>query len=237
MDLDPNVVADIKGKNHKKTLNQLWKQYYSLDMMWIKHLCLPLPQEPHCNQNINDMTEYMLHEWKSNCFMQQCIFSMAGIHAGMEGKFSLQLKNIMERAHSCEKFRSARGRHERELEFDYIFHSYYNANGRPFANDDDCMLEVMCGLTAFHEVAALGCHKVQLSDGSNMEFMFCPHCGYFANNPLTMNMHVRKHYKAGLYCGGPECNLITNKPDAMLQHGSLFHSFGKRNKGPPVKLK
>ena len=52
-----------------------------------------------------------------------------------------------------------------------------------------------------------------------------------------MNTHVRKHYKVGLYCGGPECQFVTNKTDAMQQHGSLFHNFGKKNKGTPIKMR
>ena len=91
----------------------------------------------------------------------------------------------------------------------------------------------MCDLAALHEAGALGHHKVQWNDGSNLEYMFCPHCGYFTNNALTMNMHVPKHYKAGLFCGGLDCNLITNKVEAMLQHCSLFHNFGKKNKVLP----
>ena len=205
--------------------------------MWVRCLHLQLPQEPHSNWNIDDMTEHMLREQKSNRYMQQCIFSIARIRVGTEGKFSTQFKNIMEHAHASEIFQLSRGRHEREFKFNYIFHCFFDTNGRAFPNDDNRMLGVMCGLAALHKVAALGCHKVQFSDGSNLEYMFCPHCGYFTNNAPTMNTHVCKHYKAGLFCGGPDCNLITNKVEAMLQHGSLFHSFGKKNKGTPIKSK
>ena len=128
-----------------------------------------------------------------------------------------QFRNIMECAHSSEKFWSARGRHEREFEFDYLFCCFFDTNYKAFPNDDNCMLSVMCGLAALHEVVVLGRHKVQLSDRSNMEYMFCPHCGYFTNNVLAMNMLVGKHYKAGLFCGGPECSFIMNKTEAMLQ--------------------
>ena len=146
--------------------------------------------------------------------MQQYIFSAAGIQAGTEGKFSTQFKL-----------------------FDYIFHCFFDTNGKAFSNDDNHMLRVMCGLAALHEAVALGHRKVPLSNGSNLEYMFCPHCGYFINNTLTMNTHVRKLYKAGLFCGGLDCNLVTNKVEAMLQHGSLFHNFGKKNKGTPIKSK
>ena len=71
--------------------------------------------------------------------MQQCIFSVAGIQAGTEGKFSAQFKNIMEHAHSSEKFWSARGRHEREFEFDFIF-CCFDTNGQAFPNDHNHML-------------------------------------------------------------------------------------------------
>ena len=47
MDLHADVVADIKGKNHKRILNQLRWQYYNLDTTWVK--CLQLPQAPHSN--------------------------------------------------------------------------------------------------------------------------------------------------------------------------------------------
>ena len=62
MDLHADVVADIKDKNHKKILNQLRWQYYNYDAMWVKRLHLQLPQEPHSNQNLDDMTEHMLRE-------------------------------------------------------------------------------------------------------------------------------------------------------------------------------
>ena len=144
MDLHPDVIADIKGKNRKKILNQLRRQYYHLDAAWVRCLHLQLPQEPCHNRNINDMMEYMLKEWRSNRFMQQYIFSVASIHAVMEGKFSSKFINIMERAHSNEKFQSARGWHEREFEFDYLFHCFFDTNGKAFPNDHNCILGVMC---------------------------------------------------------------------------------------------
>ena len=113
MDLHPDVVADIKGKNRKIILNQLRKQYYNSDMTWVKCLHLQLPQEPHSNRNTGDVMEHMLQEQKSNKYIQQCIFSVACIWTGAEGKFSAQFCNIMERVHSREKFRLARGRHKR----------------------------------------------------------------------------------------------------------------------------
>ena len=56
MDLHLDVIADIKGKNHKKILNHLRRQYYHLDVAWVKRLHLQLPQENHCNRNIDNMT-------------------------------------------------------------------------------------------------------------------------------------------------------------------------------------
>ena len=187
MDLHTDVVADIKGKNHKRILNQLWWQYYNLDATWVKHL--QLPQAPYSNQNIDDMMEHMLQEWRSNKYMQQCNFSMASIWAGTEGKFSTQFKNIMEHAHSSKKFQLSRDRHEKEFDFDFIFHCFFNTNGKAFPNTYNHILRVMCGLAALYEAGALGLCKVQLSNGSNMEYMFYPHCGYFTNNALMMNMH------------------------------------------------
>ena len=62
MDLHADIIADIKGKNPKRILNQLRRQYYNLDMMWVRCLHLQLPQAPRCNWNINNMMEHMLHE-------------------------------------------------------------------------------------------------------------------------------------------------------------------------------
>ena len=95
-------MADIKGKNRKKILNQLRKQYYNLDATWVKCLRLQLPQAPRSNRNIDNMMEHMLQEQKSNKYMQQYIFSVAGIQMGTEGKFSSQFRNIMECARYSE---------------------------------------------------------------------------------------------------------------------------------------
>ena len=96
---------------------------------------------------------------------------------------------------------------------------------------------VMCGLAPLHTAVTLGHRRIVLNDGTNLEFMFCPHCGYFTNNPTTMNTHVQKHYKAGLFCAHASCDFVTNRVESMLHHGSLLHGYGKRNKGTPVKSK
>ena len=111
MDLHDDVVADIKGEKCKKILNKLQWQNYNLDAFWFKHLHLQLPQEPRSNQNIDDMTEHMLRETKSNRYMQQCIFSVASIRNRTEGNFSTQFKEIMERTHSSKNFQVSRGHH------------------------------------------------------------------------------------------------------------------------------
>ena len=46
---------------------------------------------------------------------------------------------------------------------------------------------------------------------------------YTANNPQTMNTHIRKHYKAGLFCPHEQCVVVTNRVDIMIQHGLNFH--------------
>ena len=46
LDLDESVVSEIKGLSHRKYLNRLWRDYYSKDAMWVKHLHLHLPQVP-----------------------------------------------------------------------------------------------------------------------------------------------------------------------------------------------
>ena len=169
----------------------------------------------------------MLLEQNSNRYMQKCIFSMAGICNGTEGKFSDEFENIMECAHISEKFQSARGKHEKEFELEYLLHCFFDANDKPFPNNDD-RCGVMCDLAALQNAAALRCRKIQLNDGTTLEYMFCPHCSYFANNLTTMNTHVRKHYKVGLFCANSKCNFITNRIKVMLQHRTLIHGYGKK---------
>ena len=122
----------------------------------MKCLHLQLPQGPRSKCNVDDMTPYMLLEWNSNKYMQLCIFSLAGIHNGSEGKFSNNFKNIMEHARICEKFRSAQGKQEKEFEFNYLLHCFFNTNNEAFPNKDNCQHRVMCGLAALHNVVALG---------------------------------------------------------------------------------
>ena len=95
----------------------------------------------------------------------------------------------------------------------------------------------MCGLAALHNTAALDHRKIQLNDGTLLEYMFCLHCGYFTNNALMMNTHVQKHYKVGLFCAHSKCNFMMNRVESMLQHLSLMHGYGKKNKGTPIKSK
>ena len=106
-----------------------------------------------------------------------------------------------------------------------------------FPNEDDRQCGVMCYLAALHNAAALGRQKIQLNDGTSLEYMFCLHCRYFTNNALTMNTHVPKHYKVGLFCVHSKCNFVMNRVELMLQHGSLMHRYGKKNKGTPIKSK
>ena len=73
MDLHEDAVAEIKGPKCKKILNKLQAGYYAKDATWIKRLCLQLPQEPGSNWNMDDMIGYMLQEWKSHRYMQQCM--------------------------------------------------------------------------------------------------------------------------------------------------------------------
>ena len=145
MDLDESTVTDIKGKTQRKYLNRLQRDYYRRDTMWVKHLCLQLPQEPRSKCHIDDMTPYMLLEWNHNKYMQKCIFSMSSIRDWSEGHFSTDFKKIMERVHASEKFQSARSKHEKEFEFDYLFHCFFDANNELFPNEDNRQRRVMCG--------------------------------------------------------------------------------------------
>ena len=121
------------------------------------------------------MMQYMVLEQNNNRYMPQCIFSVAGIRDGTEGRFSTAFKDIMECAHRSEKFRSACGKHKKEFEFDYLFHCFFDARGKHdmlFPNEDDHQHGMMCSLAALHTAMVLGCRRIVLSDGTNLEFMF-----------------------------------------------------------------
>ena len=235
IDLDESAVTKIKGQNHKKYLNNLRRDYYNKDKLWVKRLHLQLPQGPRSKCSVNDMMPYMLLECNNNRYMQQCIFSIAGIRNATEGRFSNEFKNIMEHAHCSEKFQSARGKHEKEFEFDYLFRCFFDTNNEAFPNEDNHQHGVMCSLAALHMAAALSHRRILLNDGTSLEYMFCSNCGYFTNNLATMNTHVWKHYKVGLFCAHSKCDFVMNHVESMLQHGSLWHGYGKRNKTTPMK--
>ena len=229
LDLNESAMSEIKGHSHRKYLNRLQRDYYNKDTMWVKCLHLQLPQVPRSKCNISDMTPYMLLEQNSNKYMQQCIF----IHDGSEGQFSDEFKNIMERASTGEKFRSAWGKHEKEFKFDYLFHCFLDTNNEAFPNEDDHQHRVMYGLAALYNMMALGRQKIQLNEGTSLEYMFCPHCGYFTNNTPTMNTHVQKHYKVGLFCAHSKCNFVTNWSNRCCSTGCSCTDMARRTRVPP----
>ena len=62
MDLDESAMGEIKGKNSRKFLNNLQRDYYDKDELWVKQLCLQLPQGPRSKHNRYDMMQYMILE-------------------------------------------------------------------------------------------------------------------------------------------------------------------------------
>ena len=128
-----------------------------------------------------------------------------------------------------------KGWQEKESHFQYLLHCFFNKNDRPFPPHDLQHCTQSMGLDAFHSTRAL-CHKKVFVPGGAIESIFCPHRGYYFNNPMMPNMHIRKHYKAGLYLP-MGCNTICNSADAMSKHGSSAHRFGKVSGSTPSKMK
>ena len=119
----------------------------------------------------------------------------------------------------------------KNFQFDYILACFLDEDNNPFPPNDKRFCTQMLGLTSLHSVLALGRPKI-LSHGTSIEKIFCPHCGYFVNNPNTMSTHICMHYHAGMFCAHKGCNFITNKPEAMTEHGESKHSYGTRSKTP-----
>ena len=96
-----------------------------------------------------------------------------------------------------EKFCLVKGWQEKEFHFQYLFCCFYDENDKLFPPNDLQHHTQSMGLDALHSTCVLSCKKVFIQGGT-VESIFCPHCGYHSNNLTMLNMHIQKHYKAGL---------------------------------------
>ena len=117
----------------------------------------------------------------------------------------------------------------KNFQFDYILACFLDEDGEPFPVNDKWFHMQMAGLTSLHSIGALSHPKIH-SSGVSIEKIFCPHCGYHMNNPSTLNMHICMHYRTDMFCTHKGCNFITNKPEAMAEHGESKHSYGTKNR-------
>ena len=196
-----------------------------------------IPAGNHHMYNINDMTEHMLRHAQNNAYTLKYVYNVDDILVGNHSDvFSDTFIEVLWCTQVKEKFCFAKGRLDKEFHFQYLLQCFYGENDKLFPSNDLWHQTQGMGFDAFHSMKALS-HKKVAVEGDVVKSIFCPHCGYHSNNPTTLNMHILKHNKAGLYCLMPRCNTIANSVDAMSKHGSLAHGFRKVSSGTLLKVK
>ena len=212
-------------------INRLRNNHYSADFPWMQDLRRRVPQDTRNNRNVDSMVAHVLAAQENNAFK-----SFKSIECIMNGDedpefFNDGFKSVLANVRCNQPFKSPPYCNMKNFQFDYILACFLDEDDNPFPHNDKRFRMQMMGLTSLHSVLALGRPKIH-SQGMSIEKIFCPHCGYHVNNPGTMSTHIRMHYRASMFCAHKGCNFITNKPDAMAEHGESKHSYGTRIKTP-----
>ena len=230
--LDDELLTEYPVKV-RGILNRLRKNHYSTDFPWVQDLHQRLPQDTRNTRNVDPMVNHVLAILDSDPYIKKSFKSVERILNGDEDPefFDKDFKKTLANVHHNQTFKSPPYCHVKNFQFDYVLVCFLDEDNNLFPPNDKCFRTQMLGLTSLHSVLALGRPKI-LSHGTSIEKIFCPHCGYFVNNPNTMSMHIRMHYRAGMFCAHKGCNFITNKPEAMAEHGKSKHSYGTRSKTP-----
>ena len=150
--------------------------------------------------------------------------------------FDESFRKVLMNVHRNQPFKSPPYCNMKNFQFDYILACFLDEDDEPFPANDKQFHMQMAGLTSLHSVSALSHPKIH-SGGVSIEKIFCLHCGYHMNNTGTLNTHIRMHYRTGMFCAHKGCNFITNKPEAMAEHGKSKHSYRMRNRTPSKSKK
>ena len=227
-DLDDELVTKYP-EWVKVVVNRLRRNHYSADFPWMQDLCRRLPQGNRNSRNVDSMVTHVLAVRESDPYIKKSFVSMESILNGDEDPafFDADFKKTLTNVRQNQTFKSPPYSNMKSFQFDYILACFLDKDGKPFPANDKRFRTQMTGLTSLHSVQALSRPKIH-SQGVSIEKIFCPHCGYFVNNPYTMSTHIRMHYRAGMFCAHKGCSYITNKPDGMVEHGELKHSYGTR---------
>ena len=233
--LDDELVAEFSDQV-KRVVNSLRRNHYSTDFPWMQELRRKLPQGDRNGRNVDSMVAHVLAVREDDPYVRKSFVSVESILKGDEdpGFFDEDFKKTLANVRRNQHFKSPAYAHLKSFQFDYILACFLDEDGNSFPANDKRFRTQMLGLSSLHSVAALSRPKI-LAHSVSIERIFCPHCGYFVNNPYTMSAHIRMHYRAGMFCAHKGCNYITNRTDGMQEHGESKHSYGTRR--TPSKAK
>ena len=214
-------------------MNRLCRNHYSADLPWMQDLRQRLPQDTRNNRNVDSMVAHILAVQESNSYIKKSFKNVESILNGDKDPefFDADFKKTLTNVRRNQTFKSPQYCNMKNFQFDYILACFLDEDNNLFPPNDNRFRTQMTGLMSLHSYLALSHPKI-LSHGMSIEKIFCPHCGYFVNNPNTMSMHIRMHYCADMFCTHKGCNFKTNKPEAMAEHGESKHSYGTRSKTP-----
>ena len=213
-------------------INRLRSNQYSADLPWMQDLRQRVPQNTRNDRNVDSMVAHVLAKQQHNVYMRNSFKSVDRILNSDEDPdfFDENFKSVLTNVCRNQPFKSPSYCNMKNFQFDYLLACFLDDDDNPFPTNDKRFRMQIMGLSSLHSVGALSRPKVH-THGMSIE-IFCPHCGYHSNNPNTVNTHICMHYHAGMFCAHKGCNCITNKPDAMAEHGESHHSYGTRNKTP-----
>ena len=230
--LDDKLVAEYPAQV-KVVINGLRRNHYCADFPWMQDLRRRLPQGNCNSRNIDSMVAHVLATRESDPYIKKSFISVESILNGDEdpGFFNEDFKRTLVNVCRNQTFKLPSYSNMKSFQFDYILACFLDEDGKPFPANDKRFRAQMTGLSLLHSVPVLSRPKIH-SHSVLIEKIFCPHCGYFVHNPYTMNMHIRMHYRGGMFCAHKGCNYITNKPEGMVEHGESKHLYGTRTQTP-----
>ena len=230
--LDDELVAEFSDRV-KRVVNGLRRNHYSTDFPWMQELRRSLPQGNRNGRNVDSMVAHVLAVREDDPYIRKSFVSVESILKGDEDPefFDADFKKTLTNVRRNQPFKSPPYSNMKNFQFDYLLACFLDEDGNSFPANDKRFRTQMMGLSSLHSVAALSRPKI-LAHSVSIEKIFCPHCGYFVNNPYTMSAHIRMHYRAGMFCAHKGCNYITNKTEGMQEHGESKHSYGTRAHTP-----
>ena len=235
--LDAELLAEYP-EGVRGLINKLRNNHYTADLQWMQDLCRHLPQDTRNDRNVDSMVAHVLAAQQNDTYMRKSFKSVQRILDGDEDPefFDESFKKVLMNVCRNQLFKSPQYCNMKNFQFDYLVACFLDEDDKPFPANDKRFRMQMTGLTSLHSVGALSRPKIH-SGGVSIEKIFCPHCGYHVNNPGTLNTHIRMHYRASMFCAHKGCNMITNNPQAMAEHGESKHLYGTRNRTPSKSKK